>query len=157
MAKHTTPHPQPDDQMRRLAPETLAAAAQASLRAVYGVEPDYTRDGVARLDTLLHAQFLVGRYSAETFPANLALTIGAYLGEVLRRLIADGYWGQPDADDLYRTALPFLVFSYQEREKQVNVVEDFLRYLWTGKGPSPRAYVDEQITTLQRLGFLAKT
>ncbi len=153
MTKCTTSYPLPDEEMRRLAPETLAAAARASLRSVYGVEVDFTRDGVARLDALLRTQFMVGRYTAETFPANLALTLGAYLGEVLRQLIPHGYWGQPDADDLYCTELPFLVFSYQEREKQVNVVEDFLRYLWTGAGPSPRAYLEAQLTLLEQLGF----
>ena len=65
-------------------------------RSVYGVELDYTLDGLGRLDALLRTDLRVGRYRAEDFPADLALSLACYVGETLQRLAPSSRWGTPD-------------------------------------------------------------
>ncbi|MHB9024545.1 MAG: hypothetical protein ACYC7E_10270 [Armatimonadota bacterium] len=134
-----------------LHPRDLASSAVASLAQVYGIRLDYSPASVAALDGLVREQLRVGRYKKQNFPGALALVISAYVGEVLRRWF-DGHWGEP-VENLYGTPLPFLIFTHHEYERQVNVVEDLMTYLWSGTGLSPRQYLESRSAMLQQLGF----
>ncbi|HEY3418140.1 MAG TPA: hypothetical protein VGM23_14780 [Armatimonadota bacterium] len=96
-------------------------------------------------------QMRAGHYTRKSFPSALALVLGSYIGEVLRRRF-DGHWGE-QIENLYGTPLPFLIFAHHEYERQINVVEDLMTYLWSGKGLSPREYLASQSAELARLGF----
>jgi len=132
-----------------------AEAAVAVLRRVYNVELDYSPASLERLERLAREKFRLGHYHPESFPTTLALAIGAYLAEMLRRHIADCRWGE-SKEDLFSTPLPFLVFSRAEYERQVNVVEDLLYYLWHGNGPSLPEYFALQLEDFRHLGFAIK-
>jgi len=152
MPKLKTPYPLPDPAMQALPPAILAAAAVAALRRVYAIELDYTPASLERLEQVARGQFRLGQYRPESYPATLALAIGTYIAEMLRRQIESARWGEAD-EDLYGTPLPFLVFSRSEYERQVNVVEDLMTYLWTGTGPSLPEYYTLQLDDFRRLGF----
>lgn len=152
MPKLKTPYPLPDSSMQALPPVILAAAAAAALRRVYGIELDYTPESLERLEHVAREQFRLGEYRTESFPATMALAIGTYIAEMLRRHIEGGRWGVPE-EDLFSTPLPFLLFSRAEYERQVNVVEDLMAYLWTGAGPSLPEYYAYQLDDFRRLGF----
>ena len=154
MTELTTPFPIPDLSLLALPPASLAGIAISSIRRVYGIELDFSLAGLSRLDALLSERFCRGQYRAETFPTTLALTIGVYLGEMLRRLIDGGEWGQP-IDNLYGTPLPFLLYSHGEYARQINVVEDILTLLWNGQGAFAIDYFHRQYQHLRKLGFVA--
>lgn len=154
MPKLNIPFPLPDPALQALPPAMLAEAAVSVLRRVYGVELDYSPASLVRLDKLAHEKFRLGSYRPESFPTTLALAIGAYLAEMLRRHIDFCRWGD-SSDDLYSTPLPFLLFSHTEYEQQVNVVEDLLFYLWRGTGPTLPEYFALQLADFQRLGLPA--
>lgn len=145
----------PPAALLQVPPSQLAASAVAVLRRVYSVELDYTRASLDRLDTLFAERFSVAQYTPETYPRMLALVVGAYVGEVLLRLVADGHWGTPE-ENLYRTPLPFLLFDRAEYARQINVIEDMCIHLWAGTVLPPGRYVDEHVTNLTRIGFTCK-
>ena len=138
--------------MQALPPAILANAAVAALRRVYGIELDFSAASLQRLEQVARAQFRLGHYRTESFPSTLALAIGTYIAEMIRRRVADCCWGEYD-DNLYSTPLPFLLFSRAEYARQVNVVEDLLNYLWTGTGPTLPDYFALILDDLRRLGF----
>ncbi len=152
MPKLKIPFPLPEPSLQALPPAMLATAAVAVLRRVYGIELDYTPASLERLERVAREQFRLGEYRRESFPATLALAIGAYIAEMIRRHIDDCRWGASD-EDLYCTPLPFLVFSRREYERQVNVVEDLMSYLWSGAGPTFPEYFAYQLEDFKRLGF----
>lgn len=152
MPKLNIPFPLPDPALQALPPAILANAAVAVLRRVYGVELDFTPASLERLERVAREQFRLGQYRRDSFPSTLALAIGAYLAEMLRRHIDNGCWGSSD-DNLFGTPLPFLLFTHAEYARQVNVVEDLLHYLWTGAGPTLPDYYALQLDDFKRLGF----
>ena len=152
MPERTTPYPLPDLMIVQLPPEELAHIAVSIVRRVYGVELDYSRRSLARLDEVLRGRFRLGQYTVENFPGTFALALGAYVGAVLLRSLPAGQWGT-SIDNLYRTPLPFILFSRGEYERQINVVEDCLTLLWTGGGLLPDAYYEYHAGGLHRLGF----
>jgi len=154
MIERTTPFPIPERALLELPPARLAAIAISSIRRVYDIELDFSLASLSRLDALLSERFRRGQYDAKNFPSTLALTIGVYLGELLRREIDGGEWGQ-QIENLYATPLPFLLFSRGEYERQINVVEDILTLLWRGQGAFAIDYFYRQYRHLQRLGFIA--
>lgn len=129
--------------------------AVSTLRQAYGIELDYAPASLRRLDEIVLDRLFPGEYARERFPAMLALTIGAYTGEVLRRAVGDGMWGAID-EDLYGTPLPFLLFARGEYSRQVNVVEDIMTFLWMRDSAPPGEYVREHLTVLRRLGITAE-
>lgn len=141
--------------MLDLPPQALASAGVTTLRQVYGVTLEYSLSSLAQLDHLFVEQFRVGNYTPETYPAMLGLTIGAYMGEVLLRVVDGGHWGNPE-ENLFGTTLPFLLYSRPAQDRQINVVDYFLYLLWSGDGIPPRAYLQQQIDQLTRLGFPRK-
>ena len=157
MHEVATPFPLPDAALLEIPPDRLAEIALSTVRGVYGIALDFTLDSLARLDAVLSAQFCRGTYTAEQFPVNLALVVGVYFGELLRRQFAGGRWGEP-IENLYRTPLPFLLYSRDgyEYERQINVVEDILALLWAGRGAFAVEYFYGQHRHLQRLGFIAR-
>jgi len=152
MPERTTPYPLPDSAIVQLPPHDLAQVAVSICRRVYGVELDYSRRSLHRLDGLLCERFRLGQYTAENFPGAFALALGAYLGAVLVRCLPDGQWGT-SIDNLYRTPLPFLLFTRGEYERQLNVVEDCLTLLWTGDGLLPARYFNQNADGLRQIGF----
>lgn len=156
MPERTTPYPLPDRTMLSLSPRELAGIAVAIIQRVYGVTLDESRAGVTRLDALLRGRFRLGCYTPDTFPAALAVALGAHLGEVLLRAVPGGRWGE-HIENLYGTPLPFLVFTLGEYERQINVVEDMLTLLWRGDGLLPGDYFADQVRGLTRLGFDTRT
>lgn len=148
----TTPYPLPDVAMLALPPSALAGVAVSIIRRVYNVEVDYTAAGLARLDTVMRAQLRVGAYTPETFPAVLALVLGAFLGEALLHHVPSGRWGDTD-EDIYHTPLPFLIFTRGDYERQINTVEQMLTFFWTGDGYYPADYLAQQCGHLQRIGI----
>ncbi len=155
MPKLKIPFPLPDPAMQALPPAILAEAAVAVLRRVYGVELDYSPTSLERLERLAREKFRLGHYRPESFPTTLALAIGTYLAEMLRRHIDNCRWGDAD-EDLYSTPLPFLVFSRVPYERQVNLVEYLLYYLWRGSGPTLPEYFALQLDDFRHLGFAIK-
>ncbi len=152
MPKLKIPFPLPDSTCKRCRRPCWPRRRCAVLRRVYGLELDYSPASLVRLEQLAREKFRLGRYRPESFPTTLALAIGAYLAEMLRRHIDHCRWGEID-EDLYSTPLPFLVFSRAEYERQVNVVEDLLYYLWRGTGPSLPEYFACSSMISGRLGF----
>lgn len=152
MPERTTPFPLPDPAIAQLTPDALAGVAASITRRAYGIELDYTPGSLKRLDAVLRERCRLGKYSAETFPTALALALGAYLGVVLQRHLPAGKWGT-SAENLYRTPLPFLIFSRGELERQINVVEDCLTLFWMGEGLFPHEYYQYHARGLERLGF----
>jgi hypothetical protein len=146
------PFPLPDTGILTLSPVEMAAAAVSTVRKAFGVDLDYTPRALARLDALLAERTRAGQYTAERYPAMLALLVGAYTGEVLRQTVAGGAWGEPH-DDIFATPLPFLLYTRGEYARQINVVEDVMAYVWTGNGPSPYGYFTAQLEALRKLGF----
>jgi hypothetical protein len=154
MPERITAYPLPNPAIVQLSPEALARVAVTIVRRAYGLELDYSPGSLRRLDAVLRERCRLGQYTPETFPNALALTLGAYVGAVLQRHLPDGGWGT-SAENLYRTPLPFLLFTRGEFARQINVVEDCLTLFWTGDGLLPRAYFDYQAQGLERLGFAA--
>jgi len=132
----------------------MVHAAIATARKAFGVELALTAPHLARLDALLAERTRAGEYTAERFPAMLALLVGAFTGEVLRLTVAGGDWGARE-DDIFATPLPFLLYTRGEYARQINAVEDVMAYFWTGDGPSSYGYYQEQVAALRRLGFTA--
>ncbi len=144
--------PLPDAGILALAPAEMVRAALAMARKAYGVELAPTAPHLARLDALLAERTRAGEYTAERFPAMLALLVGAFTGEVLRLTVSGGDWGDRQ-DDIFATPLPFLLYTRGEYARQLNAVEDVMAYFWTGDGPPPYGYFQEQVAALRRLGF----
>jgi hypothetical protein len=149
-----TPFPLPDTAIMLLTPEEMAAAAVAAVRRGYGVELDYTPASLRRLDDGVVARMTPGQYPPARYPAALAMLLGAYAGEVLRRTVDGGKWGDRD-EDIFATPFPFLLYTRGEYARQINVVEDVMAFLWSGDGLPPGAYCDEMLAALHRLGFTA--
>jgi len=152
MPERTTPYPLPDPAIAQLTPDALAGVAASVARRMYGMELDYTPASLKRLDVVLRERCRLGQYTAESFPDSFALALGAYLGVVLQRHLPTGQWGT-SAENLYRTPLPFLLFSRGEFERQINVVEDCLTLFWMGEGLFPHEYYQYHANGLERLGF----
>lgn len=152
MPIRSLPFPLPPEQIRSLSPPLLASAALGPLQRVYGVTLDFSMGSLARADDALRRHFRVRRYAVGDYPATLALNIAAYVGEVMRRQMPGGRWGLPE-EELYGTPLPFLLFTHHEHEVQINVVEDLMRYLWSGDGCAPHNYAAQQFAALRRAGF----
>jgi len=156
MPERTTPYPLPDPAIVQLPPDALARVAVSIVRRAYGIELDFTPAGLRRLDEVLRERCRLGQYTPKTFPNALALALGSYLGIVLQRHLPAGQWGT-SAENLYRTPLPFLLFTRGEYARQVNVVEDCLTLFWTGEGLFPREYYAFHARGLERLGFAVST
>jgi|GEM_PF-2427922 len=152
MPERTTPYPLPDPGIVQLPPDALASVAVSIVRRVYGIDLDYTPGSLRRLNEVLRERFRLGQYTPETFPNALALALGAYAGVVLRRHLPGGEWGS-SSENLYRTPLPFLLFTRGDYARQINVVEDCLTLFWTGEGLLPRDYFDYQARGLGKLGI----
>jgi hypothetical protein len=153
MPERTTPYPLPDPVIVQLPPRELAQVAVNISRRVYSVELDSGRRSLGQLDRLLRERMRVGQYTSENFPGAFALALGAYVGIVLQHDLSGGQWGT-SIENLYRTPLPFLLFSRGEYERQINVVEDYLTFMWTGDGLFPAAYFQHQERGLQQLGII---
>ncbi|MHB9110099.1 MAG: hypothetical protein ACYDCO_23865 [Armatimonadota bacterium] len=152
MPERTTPYPLPDPAIAQLPPDALAGVAASVARRMYGIELDYSPASLKRLNAVLGERCRLGQYTAESFPDSLALALGAYVGVVLQRHLPAGQWGT-SAENLYRTPLPFLLFSRGEFERQINVVEDCLTLFWMGEGLLPHEYYQYHAHGLERLGF----
>jgi len=152
MPERTTPFPLPDPAIMALPPDALARVAVTIVRRAYGIELDNTLASLRRLEAVLPERCRLGQYTPETFPNALALALGAYLGVVLEHHLPDGQWGA-SAENLYRTPLPFLLFTRGEYARQINVVEDCLTLFWAGNGLLPYAYYAFHARGLERLGF----
>lgn len=152
MPQHATSYPLPSADLLAIPPDTLAASALASVQRIYGITLDFSLESLHRADVLCREHLRIGHYRQADFPAALALTLSAYVGEVLRRHVTGGHWGHRD-EEVYGTPLPFLVFSVEEHERQINVVEEMMAFLWSGKGLPPHAYVQAQLDGLRQLGF----
>jgi hypothetical protein len=135
-----------------LAPAELAEVWQTVVERQYGLLLEMTPVALPRLDAWLRTHLRLGRYGADTFPHSLVCGGGCFVGEVLRRTVGGGRWGER-GDNLYGSAWPFLLFSRGEVDHQVNVVADLVGFVWTGHGLGPTAYVAHQRADLQRLGF----
>ncbi len=152
MPTRALPFPLPDDALLTLPPESLAASAVTTCAKVYTVTLDYTWASLARLDVLVSEHLRAGRYSRDSYPAVLALTLAAYVGELLRRQTPAGRWGTRE-ENLYGTPLPFLVFTRPDHEMQINVGEDVMTALWHPP-VALQAYAEAQVVTLGKAGFV---
>jgi hypothetical protein len=149
----STRFPLPDASLMALPPATLAASAVSTCARVYGTTLDYTPGSLARLDAMIAAHLRAGRFTAENFPAMLALSLAAYVGETLRRLAPAGRWGTRE-ENLYGTRLPFLVFARPDHELQINVGEDVMTALWRDPRVSLARYAETQVGVLKQTGFV---
>lgn len=148
------PYPLPDVALSTLPPDDLARVGVSIVRRVYGVELTPTRAGLTRLDALVRERLRPGRYTQADYPAVLALSLGAFLGVTLLELFPGGQWGE-SCENLYRTPLPFVLYTRGDYARQINVVEDFLTLMWSGEGLLPADYLTYQLDLLTRLGFSA--
>ncbi len=152
MPVRTTPYPLPDAALSTLPPAALGQVGVSIVRRIYGIELETTPCGLARLDALVRERLRPGRYTPADYPTMLALSLGAQLGLTLQQLHPGGQWGE-SGENLYRTPLPFLLYARSDHARQINVVEDFLTFMWSGDGLYPADYVAYYLQLLARLGF----